>query len=73
MTNMEFDYFHKYNTLVRRGYAQPLLCYACNEPYVLTIDKDDSPALECYYCGGFILPGLRMYQDIVAVVKEHFI
>jgi len=69
---MDFQVFHKYNRLVRRGMVKPLACQHCGTEYVLTIGDEDKPALRCFGCSVVVYPGLRMYEDIVAVVKEHF-
>lgn len=69
---MDFQTFHRYNRLVRRGVTKPLTCQHCDTEYVLTIGDEDKPALKCYGCGVVKYPGLAMYSDTLAVVKEHF-
>lgn len=67
---MEFQTFHRYNRLVRRGLAQPILCNCGQEP-VLKVGRFDEPVLECFFCGMLTVPGQAMYDDLLAVVKEH--
>lgn len=68
---MDFQTFHKYNRLVRRGLVKPL-SHSCGTEYALQLGRDDEPVLKCYLCGTTTLPGSKMYSDIRAVVKEHF-
>lgn len=68
---IDFQTFHKYNRLVRRGLTKPLT-HSCGTEFVLTIGDEDQPALKCFTCGTTTYPGLRMFGDIQAVVKEHF-
>lgn len=68
---MEFQVFHRYNRLVRRGLAKPLT-HACGQVYVTGFGVDDEPVLKCLYCDSVTVPGQRLYDDIRAVVKEHF-
>lgn len=68
---MEFQTFHNYNRLVRRGYTKPLV-HSCGDEFTLIIGDEDKPALKCFACNTITYPGLRMYSDILAVVKEHF-
>lgn len=75
---MEFQTFHNYNRLVRRGLVKPLT-HSCGTEFVLIIRDDHSPnpnpqpALKCFACGTLTLPGTKMYSDILAVVQEHFL
>lgn len=69
---MDFQTFHKYNRLVRRGVAKPLACQHCDTELTLMMGEDDKPALRCFGCGVIVYPGLNMYRDVRAVVKEHF-
>jgi len=70
-TSPEWETFHLYNRLVRRGLTKPLT-HSCGEEFTLTLGEDDRPALKCFMCGTTTYPGLNMYSDIRAVVKEHF-
>lgn len=69
---MDFQTFHRYNRLVRRGLVKPLKCPHCDYDYVLRLTDDDEPGLECFMCLSIVKPGKRVYDDIRAVVKEFF-
>jgi len=68
---MDFHTFHLYNRLARRRLVKPLT-HSCGNEFLLTIGKDDAPVLKCVHCNTLTFPGLKMYSDIEAVVKEHF-
>lgn len=70
---MEFQVFHKYNRLVRRGLAEPLLCPNDDNRLVVAIGEDDEPMLHCYFCDTNIKPGLRLYERIRAIVSEYYV
>ena len=67
----EWQTFHLYNRLVRRGLTKPL-AHSCDTEFVLRLGEEDKPVLVCYLCNTTTHPGLKMYSDIRAVVKEHF-
>lgn len=69
---MDIHYFHMYNRLVRRGFVKPLTCSYCEQPYTLRATHDAEPVLQCFTCNSLVQPGLNMYNDVKAVVKEHF-
>lgn len=69
---MDFQVFHKYNRLVRRGACKPLTCRHCGNELTLRVGTDDEPELMCFFCNVLTKPGLKMYSDIRSVVKEHF-
>ena len=66
---MDFQTFHKYNRLVRRGMASPITC-TCGSELVVGMDKDEEPMLKCYQCGSRITPGLRLYESLAKHVKS---
>ena len=70
---MDIHTFHKYNRLVRRGLAKPLRCPHCTNEFILGADPEGKPQLSCYYCNTLTLPGKNMYDNIRAVVSEHFV
>lgn len=69
---MEFDVFHAYNRLVRRGLVDPLTCpndgkeLALMGKRLMETDSvyDYTPALKCFYCGTLTEPGLALYNRI---------
>lgn len=69
---MEFQIFHRYNRLVRRGQAKPLTCPHCESVYTLRTTEDAEPVLQCLTCDSLVQPGLALYQNIKAVVKEFY-
>lgn len=66
---MDFQIFHRYNKLVRRGLTKPINCN-CGHEYALMND-DGEPALRCWYCNTLTHPGKGLYDELVAVVNEH--
>ena len=68
---MEFEVFHKYNRLVRRGQA-PRLTHSCGKEFFLQLGKDDEPALYCAWCNIVSSPNLSVYREIEKTVQEHF-
>lgn len=68
---MDIHIFHMYNRLVRRGLAKPLTC-SCNEVYTLRATYDGEPVLQCFMCDSLVQPGLGLYNDVRAVVKEFY-
>jgi NAD-dependent SIR2 family protein deacetylase len=68
---MDIKTFHRYNRLVEQGLVKPLRCPSCDTVYVTRISEDADPLLQCFGCGSLIQPGLRLYSDVLAVVKEH--
>lgn len=68
---MDFQTFHKYNRLVRRGLVKPLTCPVCETEYVLRVSEHDDPVLQCFPCDSLTQPGLNLWNNVQAVVKEH--
>lgn len=70
---MDIQLFHKYNRLVRRGLAPPLLCTYCHTQLITRLGKLDSVRLWCYTCQTYTIPGEQTCDDIRAIVGEHYI
>ena len=68
---MEIQVFHAYNNLVAQGLVKPLSCPDCNNRYVIRATVDGDPLLACAWCNTIAQPGIRLYQQVLAVVKEH--
>lgn len=66
-------YIHNYRRLAQEGKVQPLSCPDDGTPLTSRIDVDDEPRLQCLTCFKIIRPGLDMWQQIKAVVDEHYI
>lgn len=66
----DFQLFHNYNRLVRRGITKPLI-HSCGNEFTLSIGEGDNAVLRCFSCNTTTYPGLNMLSDIKAVVKEH--
>lgn len=69
---MDFQTFHKYNRLARRGFVKPLTCGHCGNELVLRLTDEDEPGLECYHCITQFVIRESFYEDIRAVVKEFY-
>lgn len=70
---MDFQTFHDYNKLARRGLVDPLFCSICGGIEIVIAVHDDEPAIKCYYCGALTIPGLNTYQRIQQEVEKHAI
>lgn len=70
---MEIQTFHRYRRLSKRGIVKPLSCPDCHEEYTLRASEAGDPVLQCFFCGTLVQPGLRLYNEVEAVVKEHFV
>jgi hypothetical protein len=69
---MDFQVFHRYNKLVRRDLADPLLCTVCDSEYIVALGAFDEPVLKCLTCRSTIYPGLTTYDDLRAAVSQYF-
>lgn len=70
---MEWSVFHNYRRLAQEGKAKFLRCPDCDGILVTQPDKKADPILWCIHCDTKILPGLDMYEQIKAVVSEHYV
>lgn len=68
---MDYHVFHRYNELADKGKVKPLSCDICGTHLAVRRGKDDEPELQCFTCGTRRRPGLKRYETILAVVKEH--
>lgn len=68
---MDIQVFHAYNRLVAQGLVKALSCPDCDHPYVTRITENNDPLLACVWCNTIAQPGVRLYQQVLAVVKEH--
>ena len=68
---MDIKNFHLYNRLVRRELVEPLKC-ECGFEYTVRADEEGSPLLQCFGCNSLTTPGVRMYDRVVAIVKEFY-
>jgi hypothetical protein len=68
---MNIQVFHMYNNLADAGIVKKLECPDCDQAYVTRITEDGDPLLACVWCNTITQPGLRLYQQVLAVVKEH--
>jgi hypothetical protein len=68
---MEWKYFHAYRNLAEDGKVKFLQCPDCSSTLVTQPGPNEEPQLWCYTCDSAIKPGLDVYDQIRAVVKEH--
>lgn len=66
-------YIHNYRRLAQEGRVQPLCCPDCGIPFTTRLDVNDEPKFQCIMCLKTITPGLDVWQQIKAVVDEHYI
>lgn len=69
--HMEWHYFHEYRRLSEEGKVKHLSCPDCNNKLTTVLGTGDEPVLWCAVCDTLIKPGLDVYDQIRAVVKEH--
>lgn len=67
-----FDLFHKYNRLVRREMAKPLMCWRCRAGLVTSLDKNDELVLICYLCGAEVAPGTALIDQVRKTVVSYY-
>ena len=71
---MDWQIWHKHRHLVNSDKANPLLCPDCQTNLVTRIYLDDySPWLYCCTCDSFKKPGLNLYNNVKAIVQEHYL
>ncbi len=70
---MDFQTFHRYRQLVRRGMAEPLRCRVCENEVVTRLGELDSVVLWCYTCDSITLPGINTCEKVRAIVAEFFL
>jgi hypothetical protein len=68
---MNIQVFHAYNNLVDDGLVKPLTCPDCEHPLITRATEDGDPLLACVWCDTITQPGLGLYSQVLAVVKEH--
>lgn len=68
---MEWSIFHEYRHLSAQGKVKPLTCPDCDNDLITVLSDNDEPALWCFFCDTLIRPGLDVYDQIRAVVREH--
>ena len=61
---------HAHRRAVARGKALPILCPDCTVEMVPVADRNDEPALKCLACGVVYEPGLDVWDQIDAVLKD---
>jgi uncharacterized Zn finger protein len=69
---MDFQTFHKYNRLVRRNVARPIICDVCSDALVVMAGKDDEPVLRCFVCGSVGYPSLELYRQVSNIVEDYY-
>lgn len=68
--------FHSYQDIVKKGDARPFLCPDCEIELIMKIGKDGvdaGPVLWCPSCDTITTPGLDLIQRVTAIVKEHYL
>lgn len=68
---MDIRVFHMYNNLADAGTVKQLTCPDCDQAYVTRITEDGEPLLACVWCNTITQPGIRLYNQVRAVVNEH--
>lgn len=71
-TYMDFQVFHDYARLARRGLVEPLACPHCGFEYVTRIGEGDEPVLQCFGCNSITKPGLALYENLIKENKKYY-
>lgn len=66
----DFQLFHAYRRLVRRGLVRPLT-HDCGNEYLTGLGHDDHLVLRCYHCNVVVVPGHDLVAQVRSVVNEH--
>lgn len=69
---MDFQTFHDYARLARRGLVEPLACPQCGFEYVTRFGLNDEPVLQCFGCNTLVKPGLALYNRLQEENKKHY-
>lgn len=64
---------HNYRRCVEAGHAAALSCPECENILNPSPDSDGEPIFKCYYCSITYDPGLNVWDNMQAVVKEWYI
>lgn len=72
VTFTTWEVVHRYRRLVRREQAAPVKCPDCHIEFVTKIGKDDEPVFYCWRCRTVTTIGVRLMDQMRAVVNEHF-
>ena len=67
---MDFQTFHTYNRLARRGIVDHLTCPDDGTRLQLMLGEHSEPVLHCWFCDSTLVPGLDLYNRVNAVVSE---
>lgn len=71
-TESEWYYYHQYRLLAARGMVKHLTCPDCGSNLITRIRKDDDDVwLWCAADDAWTRPGLDVFTQIKAVVREH--
>lgn len=65
-----FELLHKYNILVRRGFAEPIVCGADGFTLTVRLNDGENPKLHCYMCDSDYYPSDREYETWQTAVEE---
>lgn len=65
-TERKWEIMHDYRRAVRRGLAEPYLCYTDHSELVPVVDIDDNPALKCLVCRSVSHIGLEQLEAMEA-------
>ena len=59
----KFEILHKYNRLVRRDLAEPIVCGRDATVYTIRRNDGETPSLHCYTCDSDYYPSDREYAE----------
>jgi hypothetical protein len=68
----DFQVYHNYRVIVRRGWAEPYLHNNCGYELIPRLSKEGSLLFKCMTCDVTIIPGLEQKKIFRDKVKEIF-
>lgn len=72
---LRWRYVNAYRKLVEDGKAVGFRCHSCHKPAVVKMKsiEDEELVVWCPDCGTTIKPNGAWWDELVAVVKEHYV
>lgn len=68
----DFQVYHNYRVLVKRGWAEPYIHNNCGETPVPKIGLADNLYFKCFTCNVSIIPGKAQIDKFRQALKEFY-
>lgn len=70
----QWNFVKRFRNILADGNAAQIACPNCgNDLIFMAEDVTDNPVLYCYMEGSTLKPGLNVWNQINAVVSEHYV